>query len=86
MPEITHYFPQSFAWWYRIAPERRRTISLSLVVADSVVIGSLFLCTVCMPEWWSSPLVAVLSCLAAALLLLTCFFPSGTERAPEKCA
>ncbi len=86
VPEITHYFPQSFAWWYRIAPERRRTISLSLVVADSVVIGSLFLCTVCMPEWWSSPLVAVLSCLAAALLLLTCFFPSGTERAPEKCA
>ena len=67
---------QSALRLYQMHPERKRSVFRALLTADTAVISLIFLIVVHMHRWWESPFVAVLSCLAAVLLLATCLFPA----------
>ena len=81
--ELKRFLPKSVLRLYQMHPERRRTVSLALLSADTVVILLLFLCAVNMHSWWENPFVLVLSCLAAVLLLVTCLFPAGNAQTAD---
>ena len=83
MAELNGMFPRRIDPRSRLAPGRRHLISWMLIVADTAIVGTLFLCTAYMQRWWENPFVTVLSVLAGVLLLVTCLFPSGVERMSE---
>ena len=81
--ELKRFLPKSVLRLYQMHPERRRTVSLALISADTAVIFLLFLCAVHVHRWWENPFVTVLSCLAAVLLLATCLFPAGNAQTAD---
>ena len=83
VPEMKRFLPQSALRLYQMHPERKRSVFRALLAADTAVIFLIFLIVVHMHRWWESPFVAILSCLAAVLLLATCLFPTGTELTVE---
>ena len=83
VPEMKRFLPQSALRLYQMHPERKRTVFRALLAADTAVIFLIFLIVVHMHRWWESPFVAVLSCLAAVLLLATCLFPADTGMKAE---
>ena len=76
VPEMKRFLPRSVLRLYQTHPDRKRTVSRALLAADTAVIFLVFMIVVHTHRWWESPFVAVLSCLAAVLLLATCLFPA----------
>ena len=83
VPEMKRFLPRSVLRLYQTHPDRKRTVARALLAADTVVIFLVFMIVVHTHRWWESPFVAVLSCLAAVLLLATCLFPAGSEGMAE---